>query len=74
MSLIGNSLQGSELYCVIFMLCYANVFSQHEKNMERECWNQNLSEYTDQPSAIKTENISKDMPSYRHGKEQLYQS
>jgi hypothetical protein len=23
--LIGNSLQGSELYCVIFMLCYANA-------------------------------------------------
>ena len=36
---------------VLFSCCAMRMFpSQHEKNMERECWNQNLSDCTDQPS------------------------
>ena len=36
---------------LLFSCCAMQMFSsQHEKNMERECWNQNPSECTDQPS------------------------
>ena len=64
---------------VLFSCCAMQMFSsQHEKNMERECWNQTLSDCTDQPSWLacgqcnQTKNTSKDMDWYSHGKEQLY--
>ena len=38
---------------VLFSRCAMQMFSsQHEKNMQRECWNQDLSECTDQPSYL----------------------
>ena len=80
MFLIGKSLQGlqgSGLYCVIFMLCKcfpAGMKRIWEENADIKFWVNALTKQVGLPvdSAIKTESISKDMPSYSHGKEQLY--
>ena len=38
---------------VLFSRCAMQMFStQHEKNMQRACWNQDLSECTDQPRCL----------------------